>query len=171
MFFNWKFFGCLALSTLIFITRVLPHGANWTPVLALCLLCGMIAKGHWYGLVLPLLAFSGSEFLLPDNPAWGLTLIPMILLILLGQKMKNNLFSLGAIGFLGSVLFFVVSNFGVWWLTDMYPRDWAGLGQCFLSALPFFRGTLASTIAGLYVFHFLAEIYLIKIALRVPERK
>jgi hypothetical protein len=41
------------------------------------------------------------------------------------------------------VLFFVVTNFGVWAFTDMYPRTGDGLTACFIAAIPFFRNTLA----------------------------
>jgi len=45
----------------------------------------------------------------------------------------------GAIG--SAVIFFVVSNFGVWLQGHMYPLTWAGLVHCYELALPFFRNT------------------------------
>lgn len=53
---------------------------------------------------------------------------------------------LGA-GLLGAGWFYLWTNLGVW-LTDswgMYPRDLAGLGQCYINALPFFKANLLST--------------------------
>ena len=41
-----------------------------------------------------------------------------------------------------SALFFIVTNFGVWALDNMYPRTIAGLIACYTAALPFFRNTL-----------------------------
>ena len=43
-----------------------------------------------------------------------------------------------------AVLFFVVSNFGTWALSAMYPKTWAGLAECYVMAIPFFRNTLIS---------------------------
>jgi len=43
-----------------------------------------------------------------------------------------------------SVLFFVVSNFGVWIGSGMYPHTGLGLTACYLAAIPFFTGTVAS---------------------------
>jgi hypothetical protein len=42
-----------------------------------------------------------------------------------------------------SVLFFVVSNFGTWALSGMYPHTAAGLAACYGAAIPFFQNTLA----------------------------
>jgi hypothetical protein len=36
-----------------------------------------------------------------------------------------------------------VSNFGTWALSGMYPHTSAGLGACYVAAIPFFQNTLA----------------------------
>lgn len=50
--------------------------------------------------------------------------------------------SLGA-----SVLFFVVTNFVTWVVTPWYDRSLAGVVECYLAAVPFFRYTLAGDMA------------------------
>jgi hypothetical protein len=40
-----------------------------------------------------------------------------------------------------SVIFFLVSNFGVWAQGQLYPDTWAGLTLCYQMALTFFRNT------------------------------
>jgi len=42
-----------------------------------------------------------------------------------------------------SVTFFLVSNFGTWALSGMYPHTSAGLAACYVAAIPFFQNTLA----------------------------
>lgn len=51
--------------------------------------------------------------------------------------------SLGA-GVAGSVFFFLFTNFGVWLLNDgtMYAKTWAGLVECYVMGLPFYRTML-----------------------------
>jgi hypothetical protein len=39
---------------------------------------------------------------------------------------------------LGSLVFFVITNFGVWFSQGLYPQTGSGLVQCFVAALPFF---------------------------------
>ncbi|MGD1062281.1 MAG: DUF6580 family putative transport protein [Terracidiphilus sp.] len=45
---------------------------------------------------------------------------------------------------LASVSFFLASNFAVWAVWQMYPRTVAGLGACYVAALPFFRNSVTS---------------------------
>jgi hypothetical protein len=40
------------------------------------------------------------------------------------------------------VLFFLVTNFAHWWFFGMYAHTVAGLIECYVQALPFFRYTL-----------------------------
>jgi hypothetical protein len=43
-----------------------------------------------------------------------------------------------------SISFFMVSNFTVWAAWQMYPKTLAGLGACYVAALPFFRNAVTS---------------------------
>ncbi len=45
--------------------------------------------------------------------------------------------------FAGAVLFYLITNFGVWAAYDTYPKTAGGLIQCYVSAIEFFRRTLA----------------------------
>ena len=47
----------------------------------------------------------------------------------------------------GSVVFFLVSNFGVWMGWKMYPATVGGLIDCYVAALPFFRNTVLGDLA------------------------
>ncbi len=47
----------------------------------------------------------------------------------------------------GSVLFFVLTNFGVWAVGTFYPKTMSGLVTCYVVAIPFFRNTLAGDFA------------------------
>jgi len=51
-----------------------------------------------------------------------------------------------ALGVGSSVFFFIVTNFAVWITSGMYAHTLAGLQQCFVMALPFFRNTLLSDV-------------------------
>ena len=49
----------------------------------------------------------------------------------------------GASALASSVLFFIVTNFGVWAIGTMYPMTLAGLAACYVAAIPFFQNTVA----------------------------
>jgi hypothetical protein len=52
---------------------------------------------------------------------------------------------------LGPTSFFIVSDYAVWAAGGMYPHTMAGLRDCYIAALPFYRNDLISTgiVAGL----------------------
>ena len=50
-------------------------------------------------------------------------------------------------GFLGSVLFFLITNFACWYGdVEHYPQTFAGLMQDYADSLIFFRGTLVGDV-------------------------
>ncbi len=59
-----------------------------------------------------------------------------------------------------SLAFYIVSNFFVFVLFDMYPKNFFGFIQCYLFALPFFVNRLS-----LYAF---AGSYILRILSRAP---
>ena len=66
-----------------------------------------------------------------------------------------------------SVLFFVITNFGVWFSGTMYTKTFEGLATCYVAAIPFFRNTLAGD-----VFYVAVLFGVYELALRfVLERK
>ena len=46
----------------------------------------------------------------------------------------------------GSVLFFLVTNFGTWLGGSMYPQDASGLLAAYVAGIPFFQWTVAGTL-------------------------
>ena len=63
------------------------------------------------------------------------------------KKFKNVvLFTLS-----GSLIFFIISNFGVWFVSNIYERTILGLVECYILAIPFFFNTIISTFLYLIV--------------------
>lgn len=59
-------------------------------------------------------------------------------------KGKARPLRVAAAALTGSVSFFVVSNFAVWAVWNMYPKTLGGLSACYVAAIPFFRNQAAS---------------------------
>ena len=85
----------------------------------------------------------------------SLFLITFIFFKISDKVNSKNLF---IFGFLGSLIFFLVSNFGVWAsgvlspITNLpYEKNLNGLINCYFLAIPFFTKTLISTIFFSYV--------------------
>ena len=69
---------------------------------------------------------------------------------------KINFKNLFIYSFTGSLIFFLVSNFGVWILGSpgvnniAYAKDFNGLVECYILAIPFFGNTFLSTLIFAY---------------------
>jgi hypothetical protein len=62
---------------------------------------------------------------------------------LLGRALRSRRAGALTAAGLGALVFFTLSNFGVWLSSGLYERSAAGLTACFVAALPFLGGTLA----------------------------
>ncbi len=156
------------LIAVVVISRVwVPYPANVSPVAAIAIFGGAVLPWRW-ALTLPLAGMIVSDLFLGVHDTilftWGsFALIALLSCQFFGAIKIRTVVgsSLGA-----SVLFFLVSNFGVWMQGRLYTMDWAGLIQCYVNALPFFRNTLAgdlmftTAIFGAYV---LARSFLCRI--------
>jgi hypothetical protein len=136
------------LVVLCVVLRVLPHPSNFAPVGATAVFAGRTLK-PWAAIVLVAAAMFAGDVILGALHGY-----PVVTLVtpfvyggffvqaLLGRALRSK--KGGAIGAAagGSVVFFVFSNFGVWATGAMYPLTAAGLGACYVAAIPFFGGTL-----------------------------
>jgi hypothetical protein len=128
------------------LSRLLPHPANFTPIAAMALAGGVYFNKR-IAFVIPLAALLISDLFIGFHNTIFFVYGSFVLIGFLGlwlQTHKKPLPILGAT-LLSSILFFVITNFGVWvtgggWF---YPRTWQGLIECYALALPFFRNTVA----------------------------
>ncbi len=73
--------------------------------------------------------------------------------------------------FIAPIVFFVISNLGVFFTSGMYEMSAAGLAKCFTMALPFARGTFLGTLVYSMIY-FVAyhQIYLSQLKPQKAER-
>ncbi len=143
----WLFFG---LVLIVLFSRLIPHPPNFTPIVALGLFIGAYSKNAFMW-ALPLLGVLLSDFILgfyhPMSMAavyLGIILSAVVGKLFLFNKIKAvNVFG-SSIG--SAVIFFIVSNFGVWMSGQFYPLSLTGLTECYIAAIPFFKNTLISTV-------------------------
>ncbi len=139
-----KIILALILIALVVIGRVaMPYPANFAPVAAVAIFSGAILPRNW-ALTLPLLAMIISDLFIGMHSLVFFTWGSFILIALLANRFMKKINPLTVVGAgLGaSVLFFVVTNFGVWMEGRLYPLTMSGLIQSYYYALPFFRNTL-----------------------------
>jgi len=153
----------IALSILILaavLLRFLPHPPNFTPIAALALFSGVIFRDRVMALAIPLGVLLVSDFFL----GWHGTILyvygAFALMVFLGRSLQNHATAgyIAGGGITGSLLFFIITNFGVWMAGTMYPPTWEGLVAAYVAAIPFLHnmilGTLFYSTVFFGVFHF-----------------
>lgn len=148
--------GLLMLAGIAY--RLFPHPPNFAPVAAISLFSGFYFRRYF--IAIPLAAMFISDIFLGfyDWKLMAVVYSSFALIGLLGILMRKNksILSLFSCSFVGSVLFFLLTNFAVWVFSSWYPHNWQGLVECYAMAIPFFKNTLlgdlfyASVIFGCY---------------------
>ena len=145
----------VGLVFLAALSRLLPHPPNFAPVCAIALFGGaMFARKRW-AFIVPALAMLLSDVILYRGTyaAWSedflTTSLPnyvaflMIVFIGLWLRKRRSVANIFATTLSGSVLFFLVSNLGVW-LSGWYPMDFAGLVECYWMGIQFYQRNFGS---------------------------
>lgn len=134
----------LILTTIIAaaLARLLPHPANVAPIAAPALFSGYRLKGL-SRFVIPIAAMIVSDLVLGFHATMPFVYASFILTVCIGAVIRSQSpGSLALRSLTGSVLFFLITNFGVWATGTMYAHTAAGLIQAYTLGLPFFRNTL-----------------------------
>jgi len=140
-----KLISYTAIIFLAIIARLIPHAPNFAPVGGLALFSGSHFKKK-IALIIPLIAMFVSDIFLGFHKTVPYVYVSFIIIALIGSMIKNNKWqSLILASLSSSVLFFLITNFGVWATGAMsYSRNLSGLMQSYTMGLPFFRNTIIS---------------------------
>ena len=123
------------------LTRLVPHPPNFAPITAMSLFSGAYFTRKQLAFILPLLAMLISDLFLGFHTISIFVYLSFAVITWMGQQ-KNRVTP--KLVLMGSVLFFLISNFGVWLL--YYPKTIDGLVTCFALAVPFFATSLLGDI-------------------------
>jgi hypothetical protein len=133
------------------VVRLLPHEPNFTPVGAMALFAGTYIINKRLALAVPLVIMLLSDVMLEVLHGngfhrtlffvYGSFMLITCLGFLLRRRIQRQTIMVASL--VGSLIFFFVTNFGVWLMSHgYYPLTWAGLIQCYIAAIPFFKGTV-----------------------------
>lgn len=152
----------IVIILLAVVARLIPHAPNFAPIGGLALFSGSHFKKK-IALIIPLTAMFVSDIFLGFHKTVPYVYVSFIIISLIGGLIKNNKWqSLASASLVSSVLFFLITNFGVWSTGAMsYPRNLNGLMQSYTMGLPFFRNTVISdmfySFSFFYGFKFLSN--------------
>lgn len=127
------------------LTRLVPHPANFTPITAIALASGAYFGRKSFGFLVAIVSLFISDLIIGFYPGMFLNYLTMILIAFIGSEYCRSFKVKEIIGssVLGSLVFFAVSNFGVWFFSPLYDRNFSGLVTCYIKAIPFLGNTLA----------------------------
>lgn len=126
------------------LSRLVPHIPNFTPIAAIGLMAASYFKKNHFAFVVPILAMLISDFFIGFHSTMVWVYGSLVAIVFVGQFLlkKISVLNVALSALISSVIFFIVTNFGVWISYDFYPKTWAGFVECYTLAIPFFTNTL-----------------------------
>ena len=156
-----SFYFVLGLILIAAFSRIIPHYPNFTPLCAIALFGAKYFRNRNLAFLIPIVALWFSDVIINNfilsQYFHGFTFFysgfywqygTFLLITLIGRKTLNNFSYLKLIGvsISSSLLFFIISNFGVWISSSIYSKDILGLIACYSAAIPFYFGTLSGSV-------------------------
>lgn len=159
---NLNFWAATIGILLCILSRLIPHPANFAPLMAVGIFGGAIFFEKKWAFLIPLLSIWLSDIFFSNviygqyyeefmwfYPGWYWQYSIYFLTPLFSIILFRNEISLRKLIFLSlgsAVVFFLVSNFGVWFSGSLYPKTLEGLITCYVMGLPFLKGTVLSNV-------------------------
>ena len=137
-------FGIVLLLAL---SRLIPHPPNFTPILSMAVFSGAIINRQLTAYLIPLVAMLLSDFYIGFHSGMPIIYFSLALCVLIGTFIQarvtiiNFVFSI----FAGVIIFYLITNFSVWYGSGMYDYSFSGLITCYVMALPFLQNTIISS--------------------------
>ena len=139
----------LALS----LTRLIPHPWNFSPMLAVSVFSGFYFRQFYLSLFVVIFSMFIGDLFLGFHSLMFFTYVALAIAVLVGLYVKHFKFTeILYSGLASSVCFFTITNFGAWLTHGMYAKNFSGLMQSYVMAIPFFQNTLISTFLYLILF-------------------
>ena len=152
-----RFGATTLLILLVALSRLVPHPPNFSPVGAMALFGAAYYSRRYQSYLVPVIAMWISDLAVNNilyaqyfnHFVWFYsgavyTYVAFLLIVFFGtfilKRVRINRLLVAALG--ASVIFFLISNFGVWLSSGMYRHNVNGLMSCYAAGLPFIQNTL-----------------------------
>ncbi len=132
----------LALVLIAGFSRLIPHPWNFTAIGAMALFAGSQMPNKALAFLAPLLSLLWTDAVLGFHGTVFYVYAAVALITIIGFYAQGKFTRIALGSLAGSVLFFTITNLGVWMAGSLYPKTLEGLAQCFAMAVPFFQNQL-----------------------------
>lgn len=125
-------------------SRLIPHVPNFTPVPAIALFGGAQFSSKRLAFLVPLAGLFLSDLVIGFFSISPVVYGSFALTVCIGfwMRRRHSAQRVAFAALLSAILFFVVTNFGMWEIYNFYPKTQAGLAECYIAAIPYFRNML-----------------------------
>ena len=125
-------------------SRLLPHPPNFTPIAPIALFGGAQFSSKRAAFLVPLAGLFLSDLVFGFYAITPVVYGSFALTVCLGfwVRRRRSVQRIAFAAVASAVLFFLLTNFGVWAIDNLYPKTTAGLVDCYVAAIPFFRNML-----------------------------
>lgn len=157
---NTKVVAIIALVMGAGLMRLIPNTNGFVPVTAATLFAAAYIGRKGWAVLLPIFSVWITDLILNNTiyselfngftwftPGFAFQFGAYALISLLGFSLhqKPGTGKLFGYSVLSSLIFFVITNFGVW-TTGFYTEDAAGLTECFVMGIPFLERSLVADV-------------------------
>ena len=180
-----KIFAVAFIILALSFSRLIPHPWNFSPMIAAGIFAGFYFRQFYLGSFIIILSMFLGDLFLGFHNTMFFTYLALAIVVLIGIVIKNLKFS--------KILLFFFINFSTnkkrkevgrrplsmseveidhvnaLKAYDMYTKDFNGLMQSYIMAIPFFHNSLISTFIYLFVFKTLLELALKKKIIKVSS--
>ena len=142
---NIRFSAIVSIILVLAIYRVVPHPPNVSPVAAMALFGGAYFADRKLAFIIPLFALVVSDLIIGLHDTLPFVYGAFAITVMAGIWLRDklSLMSIAGTALASSLLFFVVTNFGVWLFNQgLYPLTFEGLLQSYVAGIPFYSNTL-----------------------------
>ena len=149
----------IALILILAFSRLIPHPPNFTPIISMAVMSGFFLRNIRLSLLVVVFSMLISDIIIGIHSNMFFVYFSLILIIFTFNMLtkKMNILNVALLSFCGSLLFFMISNFGVWLNSTLYEKNISGLVNCYTMAIPFFHNTLISTLFFSYIASFISS--------------
>lgn len=141
---NTRFITLAIIIFAVAVFRILPHPPNVSPIAAMALFGGAYFSDKRLAFLVPFLALLLSDLILGLHDTMLYVYGGFALTVVIGFWVRKQLnigrIAVAAVG--ASILFFLLTNFGVWLTSGMYPMTADGLMQAYIAGIPFLQNSL-----------------------------
>ena len=133
----------LGIFIALAVSRFVPHPPNFTSLIALSFYVPAMLGIRFIPMVM--ISFVLTDLIIGLHSTTFFTWGSVLVIGFLSKYFSKNILKRISGALLGAVLFYIISNFGVW-INGSYGYSFEGLITCYTLAIPFFGYTLISTL-------------------------